>query len=220
MRPVHAEDLPRTVLGMVLAGGLSSRMGRDKAGVPLAGTSLAVLALDRLRPQVTALAFNGNLPLPLPSLSTGILTVPETSPGQFGPLSGVLAGLRLAQSMDAPLLATVPVDAPFFPSDLVFRLRTALEETRSMIAVARSRDELHPVFAVWSSALARDLTHFIATDAKRRVRTFIEQHPHVVVDFTSAGEAPGGIDPFSNMNSPEDLERIEHMLARDEAGHR
>ncbi|WP_343289705.1 molybdenum cofactor guanylyltransferase MobA [Ferranicluibacter rubi] len=207
-------DVPRAILGVVLAGGLSSRMGRDKAALPLGGTPLAIRALERLRPQVTTLAFNG-APV-FPGLAPDIETIPDAVPGAFGPLAGVLAGLRLGQSRDIPLVASVPVDAPFFPHAFVRRLLEALEETNSVIAVAASRDTLHPVFALWSSSLADDLERFIATDAKRRVRGFIEQHAHVVVDFTATGDAYGDIDPFTNMNRPGDVEMIERMLSRAE----
>ena len=112
MALTQAADVSRAILGVVLAGGLSRRMGRDKASLPLAGTSLAIRTLDRLRPQVTALAFNGEARLP--GVAADVETIPEMHPGRFGPLSGVLAGMRLAQSMGTPHVVTVPVDAPFF----------------------------------------------------------------------------------------------------------
>ncbi|CZT35091.1 molybdenum cofactor guanylyltransferase MobA [Rhizobium sp. 9140] len=205
-----AADVPRTILGVVLAGGLSRRMGRDKAALRLGGIPLAIRALERLRPQVTALAFNGAPAFP--GLAPDIETIPDAMPGVFGPLAGILAGLRLAQSRDIPLVASVPVDAPFFPCAFVRRLLSALQETNTVIAVAASRDTLHPVFALWSSSLADDLERFIAADAKRRVRGFIEQHPHVVVDFTETSDACEDIDPFTNMNRPGDVEMIERML--------
>ncbi|TCL97108.1 molybdenum cofactor guanylyltransferase [Rhizobium sp. PP-WC-2G-219] len=204
-------DVPRAILGVVLAGGLSRRMGRDKAALPLGGIPLAIRALERLRPQVTSLAFNGAPAFP--GLSPDIEAIPDAVPGAFGPLAGVLAGLRLGQSRDIPLVVSIPVDAPFFPHAFVRRLLEAREETNSVIAVAASRDTLHPVFALWSSSLADDLKRFIETDAKRRVRGFIEQHAHVVVDFTATGDACGDIDPFTNMNRPGDVEMIERMLS-------
>ncbi|PYE28263.1 molybdenum cofactor guanylyltransferase [Rhizobium sp. PP-CC-3A-592] len=204
-------DVPRAILGVVLAGGLSRRMGRDKAALPLGGIPLAIRALERLRPQVTSLAFNGAPAFP--GLSPDIEAIPDAVPGAFGPLAGVLAGLRLGQSRNIPLVVSVPVDAPFFPHVFVRRLLSALEETNSVIAVAASGDTLHPVFALWSSSLADDLKRFIETDAKRRVRGFIEQHAHVVVDFTATGDACGDIDPFMNMNRPGDVEMIERMLS-------
>lgn len=212
MMPAEAVDVPRAILGVVLAGGLSSRMGRDKAAIPLGGISLAMRALERLRPQVAALAYNGDAALP--GLAGDIEAIPDAAPGTFGPLSGVLAGLRLAQSRGLPLVVSVPVDAPFFPHNFVRQLHDALEDTNSMIAVAASKDTLHPVFALWSSDLADDLEYFIARDPKRRVRGFIERHPHVVVDFTATGYAPGDIDPFTNMNRPGDVEMMVQMLSR------
>ncbi|MCD7110383.1 molybdenum cofactor guanylyltransferase [Rhizobium sp. DKSPLA3] len=205
-------DGPRSILGVVLAGGLSRRMGRDKAALPLAGIPLADRALERLRPQVTTLAYNGARAFP--GLAPDIEAIPDAVPGAFGPLAGILAGLRLGQSRDIPLVVSVPVDAPFFPHTFVNRLLEALEETNSVIAVAASRDTLHPVFALWSSSLADDLERFIATDTKRRVRGFIERHAHVVVDFPATGGASGDIDPFTNMNRPGDIEMIERMLSR------
>lgn len=212
MKPSDAADVPNAILGVVLAGGLSSRMGRDKATVMLGGVPLAVRVLERLRPQVTALAFNGD-----PALSErapDIEAIPDLAPGRFGPLSGVLAGLRLAQSSNIAFVASAPVDAPFFPDTFASRLLGALDATNSVIAVASSNDTLHPVFALWSTSLADDLEHFLATDSKRRVRGFIERHAHVVVDFPASENAFGDIDPFTNLNRPEDVEMIETMLSR------
>jgi molybdopterin-guanine dinucleotide biosynthesis protein A len=210
------------ILGLVLAGGLSSRMGRDKAALVFAGAPLSLRALSRLRPQVSLVAFNGSgiegLPADIPSL-------PDTVAGHQGPLAGVLAGLRHAEGLGIGNVVSVPVDAPFFPLDLVSRLWKALGDDTSRIAVAASGGTLHPVFGLWPTHLADDLEHFVTTDAKRRVRGFIERHPHVIVDFPLAAMRGGleTVDPFLNMNRPEDVARAEQLLddvlAPNEDGH-
>ena len=203
------------ILGLVLAGGLSSRMGRDKAALVFAGAPLALRALSRLRPQVSLMTFNGpgiqGIPADIPTLT-------DTIAGQQGPLAGVLAGLRHAEGLGLSHVASVPVDAPFFPLDLVSRLWRALGDDTGRIAVAASGGTLHPVFGLWPVHLTDDLQHFVTTDGKRRVRGFIERHPHVIVDFPLA-DARGGleaIDPFLNMNRPEDVARAAALTGLDD----
>ena len=74
------------IAGVVLAGGKSSRMGKDKAAVRLGAKTLLDLAIERLSPQVGTLAVSANSPLPVPF---PVLTDPIA--GQAGPLAGILA---------------------------------------------------------------------------------------------------------------------------------
>lgn len=194
--------------GLILAGGMSSRMGgRDKALATLGGRTLLARAAARLGPQVgrMALSVNGD---PARYALPGVDPVADEDSGRHGPLAGVLAGLRWAQSLPAPpaALVSAAVDTPFFPPDLAGRLAAATEG-RSAVAVAASAGVRHPTFALWPLALADDLAAYLASGG-RRVGAFIERHPHVAVEFA----VTGGLDPFFNINTPADLVAAEEML--------
>ncbi|KQY26792.1 molybdenum cofactor guanylyltransferase MobA [Rhizobium sp. Root482] len=197
--------------GVVLAGGRSSRMGRDKASLSLGGTTLLDRVIARLAPQTAGIGINMNGALPRRS-DPAIAVFTDTLAGQPGPMAGVLSAMRHARARfpAASHVVTVPTDTPFFPLDLVARLAvTALPDR---IAFASSGGAPHPVFALWPVELADALEHWLLTDGKRRVRDFIESRPMVEVAFDPVETAQGPVDPFFNINTPADLERAERWL--------
>ena len=136
------------VAGVILAGGLSSRMGRDKALVDFADRPMIAHAIERLAPQVDGLAISANGDAARFN-AFGLPVLPDARADHPGPLAGVLAGLQYAASRDQALLATAPCDAPFAPRDLVARLRG----DDALPAVARSPEGVEPLFALWPVAL-------------------------------------------------------------------
>lgn len=205
----QSANLPRAV---VLAGGLSSRMGQDKAVVMLGGKPLVHHVIERLAPQTAGLSVNSNTDTGL-DLAPAISVFGDTVPGYVGPMAGVLSGMRHA-ARHIPVashVVTVPIDTPFFPADLVARFQAAITEP-GQIAVAYSAGIMHPVFALWPVSLADELEHWLVTDDKRRVRGFIERHPMAKVEFPMIETADGPIDPFFNINTPDDLETAERWL--------
>lgn len=170
--------------------------------------------IERLRPQVGETAVNLNSdPALVPATDLEIL--PDTLPGFLGPLAGVLAALRHAalNSPEASHVLTVPVDTPFFPTNLAARLTTAIHSATE-IAVAFSAGEMHPLFALWPVALAGDLEAWLQTDEKRRARGFIARHASTSVKFPLIPTAAGPLDPFFNINTPEELHQAEAWLHR------
>lgn len=187
-----------SIPGLVLAGGRSSRMGGvDKAFLPFAGRTLIARAIDRLAPQVDRVWISANGD-PARFAEFGLDVFADPVEGFAGPLAGVLAGLRAARALGSTRLATVAVDTPFFPSDLVARLAGgALDE----IAVASTLGRLHPVAALWPVALADEISHALARQ-NARVMAFVTARPHRIVTFDATP-----IDPFMNLNTPDDFAR-------------
>ncbi|WP_454849678.1 molybdenum cofactor guanylyltransferase MobA [Rhizobium binxianense] len=193
--------------GVVLAGGRSSRMGRDKAAVLLGGRSLLDHAIARLAPQVLALAVNADAPG-----KDGIPLVPDRVPGKAGPMAGIHAAMaHAARFPGVSHVVTVSIDSPFFPADLVVRLAAAVDGP-GRIATAASKGRGHPVFGLWPVALADDLETWIATDEKRRVRDFLLRHDATEVVFPLHPMRASALDPFFNINTPDDLVEAEHWL--------
>ncbi|MHB2265174.1 molybdenum cofactor guanylyltransferase MobA [Aliihoeflea sp. PC F10.4] len=183
-----------SIAGVILAGGRSSRMeGPDKAFVEIDGVSLLQRAIARLAPQVTAIAINANTPITGQSLPV----LPDATSTFDGPLAGVLAGMNWAKANGCERLATIAVDTPFFPANLVERLA---DNASSGIVVAKSGGRHHPVFALWPLAALEPLETFLAGGDTRRVMTFLENYGYVSVDFED-----NPFDPFFNINTPQDL---------------
>lgn len=191
------------VAGLVLAGGASRRMGSDKAAMKLAGRTLLQRAVARLAPQVGPLSINRAEDDIVPALPEGLPVLRDTVPGRQGPLAGLLAGLLWARDLGVPLLVTVAVDTPFFPADLAARLAAAAD---GRIAVATSGARPHPVFAATPTSLADDLAGWLAGQDDRSVARWQANHGSIPVSFAPAA---GDVDPFFNLNAPEDLAAAE-----------
>lgn len=207
-------------LGVILAGGLATRMGGgDKGLLQIGGRSLLSHVIDRLRPQVDGLALNANgdsarfADLNLPVL-------PDSIEGFAGPLAGVLAGLDWAAERGADSIVTAAADTPFFPCDLVARLTQASEGQAYPLVLAttqrvgdealksggRSKINRHPTFGLWPVALRDDLRDALNTGL-RKVVLWTDTH-----DGREALFEAEPFDPFFNVNTPEDLARAEHLL--------
>jgi molybdopterin-guanine dinucleotide biosynthesis protein A len=103
---------------------------------------------------------------------------------------------------------TVPADAPFLPRDTVSRLRAALEAEAAEIAFASSAGRLHPVVGLWSVALRDDLRSALVEEEIRKIDRWAARHRVARVEWPCQP-----IDPFFNVNRPEDLAEAEKLLA-------
>jgi molybdopterin-guanine dinucleotide biosynthesis protein A len=190
------------ILGVVLAGGQSRRMGGgDKALLDLGGRPLIAHVIERARPQVGALIINANGD-PLRFASFGLPILADTIPGFPGPLAGLLTGLRYAAAHGFTAIAAFPADTPFPPPDQVARLARALAAGGS-VAAASADGRLHPLASLIPVALAEDLEEFIRGSGSLRVSDWVGRHRPVVVEFARPPGSP--LDPFFNVNTPADL---------------
>jgi molybdenum cofactor guanylyltransferase len=196
------------VIGLLLAGGLSRRMGGgDKCLRPLAGRPILDRIIERVRPQVGRLVLNANGD-PARFAAYGLPVVADSVGGFAGPLAGVLAGLDWAaeNASDCPWVASVPTDAPFLPADLVSRLVAAVEQGADM-ACAASAGQSHPVVGLWPVRLRNDLRRALTVEEIHKVDVWTARYRLATVDFPIAD-----IDPFFNTNRPEDVAEAERLL--------
>lgn len=196
-------------LGVVLAGGLARRMGGgDKPLRLLGGRTLLDHVLERLRPQVAALAINANGD-PGRFAEHALPVIPDTLPENPGPLAGVLAALDWAAATrpDLPWVLTVPGDGPFLPADLAARLHAARIEHGVPLACAASGGRTHPPVALWPVGLRQALRDALLA-GERKIDRWTARHGVAEVAWP---DTP--IDPFFNANAPEDLAVAERYLA-------
>ena len=202
------------VTGIILAGGLSRRMGGgDKGMLDLAGKPMLAHVIDRFRPQVGALAINANGD-PARFARFGLPVVPDTIEGFVGPLAGVLAGMRwaAANTPQARWIASVSADAPLLPLDVVEWLVATVDARGNAIAIARSGGELQPVIGLWPVVLADDLEAALRSGL-RKVLHWTDRHGTAPVDFPFIEIAGRQVDPFFNANTPDELEEARALLA-------
>ena len=196
--------------GLVLAGGLARRMGGgDKALICIGNETILQRALARLTPQVSGIVLNANgdparfAPFRLPVIADSV-------PDFAGPLAGILAGLdwMVANKPSVEWVVSVPGDCPFLPRDLVAKLHAARITNGKLLACAHSGDWRHPVVALWHVALREDLRHAITVEDLRKIEVWTARHGIALADWSTEP-----IDPFFNVNTPEDVERATELAA-------
>jgi len=182
--------------------------GGDKCLRDLGGRTILARVIERVAPQVTALALNAN-GNPARFAAYGLPVVADASEDHAGPLAGVLAGLDWAARAvpGASHVASFATDAPFLPADLVARLAAALAGGSYDLACADSGGRPHPVFGLWPLALRDDLRHAMA-EGMRKVDRWTARYRLAHVEFPRAA-----VDPFFNANAPEDLAEALRLLA-------
>lgn len=211
-------DIGADVTGVLLAGGRSSRMGgREKALLDLAGRPMLQHVADRFCPQVARVVINANgdparfAGFALPVVADGIA-------GQPGPLAGLLSGMAWAEreTPSARFIATAPADCPFLPQDLIARLMAALTGSDSPCAIAATGGQRHPVAGLWRLGLAASAAEALAQNM-RALHRFADAQGCAVAQFSPVSIGGTDVDPFFNVNTPEDLERAEMLLGTEDA---
>ena len=115
----------------------------------------------------------------------GLPVLADDPPDFAGPLAGVLAGLEHC-ARRAPQLgyvATLPVDTPFAPFDLVARLHAARRASGATIAVAASGSQTHHVVALWPVGLAPDLRQALVREGLRKAEGFAGRYPVALAEW-------------------------------------
>ena len=213
--PTETSINDATIVGAILAGGLSRRMeGSEKTLLELDGQPLVQRIRDRLAAQCGSIVLNANgdparfafLDLPVQG---------DTVEGFAGPLAGVLAAMDWCAENrpSATHVLTVAGDTPFFPADYAVRMKTNLstEEKPETICLAYSGGNRHPTFGLWPLSLREPLRHFLVEEGERKVMLFAGRYNLVKVEFALAED---GSDPFFNINTPQDLEQAAGMTGK------
>ena len=205
-------DIP----GIILAGGLSRRMGGGDKGLLMLGkTTIIERVIDKILPQVGSLAININGDISrFPDYKLPI--IPDSIKGYLGPLSGILAGMEWAFKNGNRYIATVAADTPFLPDDLIKRLHAMVKSKNLNIGIAASRilsgDDvfIHPTFGIWEVALKDDLRDALANDT-RKIMFWANKFKLDYYYFDTSDKLS---DPFFNINTPDDLEEAKYRLKK------
>jgi molybdenum cofactor guanylyltransferase len=184
------------ITGIVLAGGQGRRMGGvDKGLVPLDGRPLIAHVLARLAPQVGDVIINANQNVER-YREFGHRVVTDGIGGFAGPLAGLHAGLTGAAT---PYVVTAPCDSPFLPPDLVARLSAALIRDGAQLAVAKTFEQSHPVFALVQRDVLSHLASFLENGG-RKIDAWYATLAVTEVPFDDEADA------FRNINTRAELE--------------
>jgi molybdopterin-guanine dinucleotide biosynthesis protein A len=193
------------IIGAIIAGGSSSRMGgREKAFLELASKPVILHVIEQFEPQVDQLVINANGE-PARFSAFGLDVVADVLTSLTTPLAGLHAALKFTKNVEAELLVTVPSDTPFLPFNLVAKL---LEKAVVRgAAIAASGDHEHYIIGAWKTELLDDLESAIAKDNLFRVKDWAHRASAQKVEWPVKPH-----DPFFNVNAPEDLRIAEQIL--------
>jgi molybdopterin-guanine dinucleotide biosynthesis protein A len=181
------------VTGIVLAGGQGRRMGGVDKGLQLLhGKPMVAAVLERLAPQVDDILINANQNLEAYA-RFGHRVIPDAIGGFAGPLAGLHACLGEAKH---ELVLTVPCDSPFLPLDLRSRLEKEMKGNE--LAVAKTGDQPHPVFALVRTSVKKNLESFLQGGG-RKIDAWYASLKVVEVKFDDEADA------FRNINTREEL---------------
>lgn len=202
-------------MGIVLAGGQSRRMGGihtggDKGLIELGGQTLISRVIERLSPQVQSLAISANGD-PLRFSGFGLEVIEDSVKGHVGPLAGILSGLDWAAKAGTTHVVSAAVDTPFFPENLVEKLKESADKNQKPIVLAASIDpdtglRCHPTFGLWPVALREELRLALSGRARKVLRWAQDQGSSCAAfEFIE-------YDPFFNVNTVDDLAKAEVII--------
>jgi molybdenum cofactor guanylyltransferase len=103
----------------------------------------------------------------------------------------------------------VPGDCPFLPKNLVARLHETRAAAGLPLACARSGEWRHPVVALWPVKLRDDLRHALVDEDLHKIEIWTARHGIAIADWPTEP-----IDPFFNVNTPEDAAKAEALAAQ------
>lgn len=196
--------------GVILAGGRSRRFGSmPKALAILGGVSLIEHVIERLSPQVTAMALSVEKRNPLYN-TLDLEQIEDPEPGIQGPLPALLAALQWARDRgDTEWVQLAPCDTPFLPRDLVGRLALHVRAQQAMACIPKFRGQIHGACGVWNIALAGEVERAVG-QGLRGFKEFLQVSPAALLDWPEP--QAGAPDPFFNVNTPAHLRQAERAL--------
>ena len=202
----------REVPAVILSGGQSRRMNRnDKAFSSILDKTLLEIVVDRLQQQTQQVAINTNSNNPK-YVKHGLPILNDQIGGFLGPLAGIFTAMKWANDRGYKKVATVAVDTPLFPKNLLEELYQKMKKSNSDIVFAASvsyhkqKKILHPVFGLWKTYLFEDLRDELKKGV-RKVTLWSERHKASDVCFFDER-----IDPFFNVNTPDDIALLKEYL--------
>jgi len=190
------------ILGSILAGGKSKRMGEDKLFLNLNNKTLIEHTINKVKKYFKELIIITNKENEF-FVRNNLTTVKDCIEGQLGPLVGILTAMKWAKenTPKCSWIASFPCDTPFFPEIIISKFIEESKKKESLILCASSHGRKHNTFGLWSIELYDKLYNDLVNNKVRKVQDWTKAHNIKNLEFEFKD-----FDPFFNINTSEDLE--------------
>jgi len=190
------------ILGSILAGGKSKRMGEDKLFLNLNNKTLIEHTINKVKKHFDKLIIVTNKENEF-FKKNNYTIVKDCITGQLGPLVGILTAMKWAKENypDCCWVATFPCDTPFFPESIILKFIEESKKKESLILCASSHGRKHNIFGLWSLDLYDKLHNDLVNNKVRKVQDWTKVNNIKNIEFKFKD-----YDPFFNINTVEDLE--------------
>ena len=196
------------ILGAILAGGKSKRMGKDKLFLELNNKMLIEHTINKVEKYLKDIIIITNQKNEYFSRKN-LTTVEDCIEGQLGPLVGILTAMKWAKEnlKECSWIATFPCDTPFFPETIIKKFIEKSKKKDSLLLCASSHGRKHNIFGLWSLDLYEKLRDDLINNKIRKVQDWTEKHKITNVEFDFKE-----YDPFFNINTLDDLETAKKIV--------
>ena len=199
--------IENNILGIILAGGKSSRFGEDKSIAKLGDKTLLDHTINKIENEFTEiLVISNNKEFNFKNNKIHI--VEDCIEGQLGPLVGILTAMKWVRknNKNYKWIASFPCDTPFFDIKLISELKIKVKETSKKLIFLNSNKKRHNIFGLWSV----DLIEALEEDIKNGLRKVELWADKIGCENININEEK--FDRFLNINTKKDLEKAKENL--------
>ena len=199
--------IENNILGIILAGGKSSRFGEDKSTAKLGDKTLLDHTVNKIENEFNEiLVISNNKEFNFKN--NKIHVVEDCIEGQLGPLVGILTAMKwvIKNKKNYKWIASFPCDTPFFDIKLIKELKIKVKETSKKLIFLNSNKKRHNIFGFWSL----DLIEILEKDIKnsfRKVELWADK-----IGYENININEEKFDRFLNINTKKDLEKAKENL--------
>ena len=199
--------IENNILGIILAGGKSSRFGEDKSSAKLGNKTLLEHTVNKIENEFNEiLVISNNKEFNFKN--NKIHVVEDCIEGQLGPLVGILTAMKWVKKnkKNYKWIASFPCDTPFFDIKLISELKIKVKETSKKLIFLNSNKKRHNIFGLWSL----DLIEILEKDIKssfRKVELWADK-----IGYENININEEKFDKFLNINTKKDLEKAKENL--------
>ena len=199
--------IENNIIGIILAGGKSSRFGEDKSNIKLGNKTLLDHTVDRIEKEFSEVLIVSNNKKHNYK-NEKIYTVKDCIEGQLGPLVGILTAMKWVKEnkKNYKWIASFPCDTPFFDISLINKLKLKTKETSKKLIFLNSDKKRHNIFGLWSMDLIETLEKDIK-NSFRKVEIWADK-----VGYESININTEEFDKFLNINTKEDFEKAKKNI--------